>query len=226
MRSLFNGQSLSFDNHIPNSHLKMDNSLHFHKNMTIPIKGQKRSVSGLFYIGIEKVDVQWENHSKISKKKDKDMLKNKLQSEIINAINRNGARDFFINIKKGLDSIFSVDENKEKIWETAFDNIMSGIGLDKNQKKKIKNENNDLFCLYLSGQDNNYISTIREKINKCRIKGDNGLSNEEFFNSNFSNPRLYYITADKNQKNIKIGELVSDDIKNYEEKGFNFSGEK
>lgn len=75
MRSLFNAQSLSFDNHIPNSHLKMDNSLHFHKNMTIPIKGQKRSVSGLFYIGIEKVDVQWENHSKISKKKDKDMLK-------------------------------------------------------------------------------------------------------------------------------------------------------
>ena len=158
MKQLLKAQSLTFDNHIPNSPLEMNNNLHFHKKMSIPHNGKSMKVSGSFYLNNNKIDVHWENHKKLPNDKQKDNLKDQLVKEIKKAIKKEGAYNFLSNIKNNLNSIFTnrSEQEKEKIWNTAFDNIMSSLGINIEQKEIIKNKNSDLFCLYLDGNDKNY----------------------------------------------------------------------
>jgi hypothetical protein len=229
MKQLLKAQSLTFDNHIPNSHLEMDKNLHFHKEMSIPQDGKKMDVSGLFYLDKNEIEVRWENHDKISNDKIKNSLKKKLVKEINKAIKTQGAAYFLENIKKGLNSIFTSrsEQEKEKIWNTAFDNIMSSLGIDKEQKEIIRNENSDLFCLYLDGNDKNHKNKINEKIKICRSYSKNEFSRlDQYYEDNFKDPSVYYITANEHEKCIEMGELTPDDITKFRDKGFDLREKK
>lgn len=229
MKQLLKAQSLTFDNHIPNSPLEMNNDLHFHKKMSIPHNGISMKVSGSFYLNNNKIDVHWENHKKLPNDKQKDSLKDKLVKEINKAIKTQGAAYFLENIKKGLNSIFTnrSKQEKEKIWNTAFDNIMSSLGIDKEQKEIIRNENSDLFCLYLDGNDKNYKNKINEKIRICRSYRENEFPRlDQYYEDKFKDPSVYYITANEHEKCIEMGELTPDDITKFRNKGFDLREKK
>ena len=222
-KSLLKGQQLTPDNHHPNTPLEWDESLHFHKKVTVGDKGKKVGVSGSLYVTSNKeigvaYDKGGNNHGHICNKEEADGLREKFAKEVREALTDpedatafiKNIRDLVDNLSHGLnDSLIA----KKRMIE-AFDNIMNAFGVSTSQKKALRNDNNDLFLLYVdSPKPMDYIRYLSHVVIKY---------NRFYHLMNLFEPAIYYATFLDGQ--LMIGEFSPYAALKYRLRGFPISG--
>lgn len=227
VKNLFKGQKLSFDNHHSGTVMKWNDQLHFHKSMNI--RGGKRSITGCFYTQGGRMDVAYEtspkNHTPIKNKKERNNYLSEIKTEIKKALqDPEGAKKFYINIKKGLESIFgnnigekprdalssimkAVGFNPDDEIEIALQKIMDAVGFDSKNSVTYNEGNDKTLLLYLDEVTENKTDVINTQFNAiCNFKHSSRFKSFYYYWKEIKY-HVYYIYVQKRTKSIRMGEL-------------------
>lgn len=221
-KSLLKGQELKPDNHHPNTPLEWDASLHLHKKVTVGNKGKKVGVSGSLYVASgREIGVAYDkggnNHGHIGNKKEADGLREKFKKEVRDALtDPEEATAFITNIKQQVDKLSQGQDNpllaKDRMIE-AFDNIMDAFGVSTTQKKTLRNNNGDLFLLYVdTHQMDDYIGYLGYVVKTY---------NRYYYLEELFEPDVYYATFIDGQ--LSVGEFSPYAALKYRLNGFHIS---
>ena len=178
-KDLLKKQEINFDNHHEGVPAEWNDSLHFHKKMTVKSpEGVKTEISAILHVakerGIKATYNRGKSHPKIKDAKEREFYENKIKKEINDAIvaNEEEARPFLRTIMKEIESISKGETQSEiiKRKQEAYDNIMGALGISPKLKVSLKNKNNDLLSLYVQAPSSNealdgllYLSTMYGK---------------------------------------------------------------
>ena len=222
-KSLLKGQELTPDNHHPNTPLEWDASLHLHKKVTVGNKGKKVGVSGSLYVASNReigvaYDKGGNNHGHIRNKKEENDLREKFKKEVREALTDSEEATAFIkNIREHVDCLSQGKDNplvaRDRMVE-AFDNIMDAFGVSTNQKKIIRNSNNELFLLYVDTPKlMDYVGYLAYVVTRY---------NRYYHLQELFEPGVYYVTFIDGQ--LSVGEFSPYAALKYRMKGFSISG--
>ena len=220
-KSLLKGQELTLDNHHPNTPLVWDEHLHIHKRVTLKNQGKKVAVSGSLYVGKNReVGVTYDKggnaHGHISDEKEENILREKLRKEVRDALSDPEEASAFIkNLRGKIDELSrgQKDNVAKERMEEAFDNIMDAFGVNPRQKKILKNENDDLFLLYVdTPKPMDYIGYLGFVVKTY---------NRYYYLDDLFDPAVYYATFLNGKLNV--GELTPYATLKYRVKGFRIS---
>lgn len=221
-KSLLKGQELTPDNHHPNTPLEWDESLHVHKRVVVSNRGKKVAVSGSIYVAKNRAigvsyDEGQNNHRHINNNKEEEELRKRFTKEVCDALtNPEEATAFIENIREQVNKLSQEQGNQvaQGRMVEAFDNIMDAFGVSTNQKKIIRNNNNDLFFLYVdSPQPMDYIGYLGIVVKWY---------NRFYYFEELFEPGVYYATFIDGQLNV--GEFSPYAALKYRLKGFPISG--
>ena len=227
LKDLLVGQKLTFDNHHPNVEAKWDNNLHFHKSMTMEDQGKKVKVSGVVYVANQRqVDVQWDlgnnKHKKIKDDRQASRLQKSLKDEVSDALKNDDDQShaFLDNIWNHLKSInagVKPEDIKSRFCE-AYDNIMDALGISKDRKIEIRNQdkNKGFFSLYVDG--NNQIIDYQGYVKHAVVQYNRWHNDIELERT----PPIYFICYF--DKKLTMGELTPNQVSLFRHKGFRLSG--
>lgn len=223
-KDLLKRQEITFDNHHPATPLKWDESLHFHKKMTVgSLKGKPVGVSGIFHVADDRgIDVTYDkgkSHPRIKDNKERDQFELKIKKEISGIIDSNpdDARVFIKRIMNAIDSISkgtSPEERKRRKKE-AFDNVMDALGISIKQKHSLENRNGDLLSFYVDGgDDHNSLGIVCQCLDNY---------NRRYPCVESDDIMVYYIYYSKGK--ISLGELTPFTVYKYKWQGFKISSD-